>query len=77
MSRMEFDTTNGSKKAVYQNMMDRKHANMAFAIVPRSSRRSMRHTPYSNDYYQMRCEEKALDAALAEANEQLTGGGAE
>ena len=68
MSRMKFDTTNGSKKAVYQNMMDCKHANMEFARVSKNSRRAMNHKPYSNDYYQMRRNEIAVDEALELAN---------
>lgn len=51
MSRLNFDTTQGSKKAICELISDRKRANMANSRVLPVARSAFQHKPYTTDYF--------------------------
>lgn len=51
MSRLNFDTTQGSKKAICELISDRKRANMVNSRVLPVARSAFRHKPYTTDYF--------------------------
>lgn len=51
MSRLNFDTTQGSKKAIYEMISDRKRANMVNSRVLPVARSAFQHKPYTTDYF--------------------------
>ena len=51
MSRLNFDTTQGSKKAICELISDRKRANMANSRVLPVARSAFQNKPYTTDYF--------------------------
>lgn len=51
MSRLNFDTTQGSKKAICELISDRKRANMVNSRVLPVARSAFQHKPYTTDYF--------------------------
>lgn len=51
MSRLNFDTTQGSKKAICELISDRKRANMVNLRVSPIAKRAFQHKPYTTDYF--------------------------
>lgn len=51
MSRLNFDTTQGSKKAICESISDRKRANMVNSMVSPVARKAFQHKPYTTDYF--------------------------
>ena len=51
MSRLNFDTTQGSKKAIYETISDIKRANMVNSIVLPVARSAFQYKPYATDYF--------------------------
>ena len=51
MSRLNFDTTQGSKRAICESISDRKRANMVNSRVSPIAKRAFWHKPYTTDYF--------------------------
>ena len=51
MSRLNFDTIRGGKKAIYESIFDCRRAYMANSRVSPVAKSAFRHKPYTTDYF--------------------------